>query len=829
MTRINTNVPSLVAQNRLQSSNKDLQTSLTRLSTGLRINSGSDDPAGLIASEALRSEITSLNKAVSNTRRASQIISTADSALGQVSSLLNDIRGLVVEAANSGALSNDEIAANQLQIDSSLEAINRIAQTTTFQGRKLLDGGLDFLTQAGANFGTIKTLNVDQANLGPTGSLAVSVSVSSAAQQASVTVANIPTAVAQAKSAGSVVLGRTTTDSAAAATLNFSRATTAAQATAEFTIADTDDGSGNAAVFNITAKAGGAYEEAAGNDATFEVVQNGAQTDDVEITKSGDNYVISIKTGQTVDLDALKAAFDADTDVNADFDFNIVGGATASVTGATNVAAEANLADGAAAGTATGSITLTNATTGLAGNGKTITIAQADGTVTPSLAFDTDGNLTITVEDSTDVTLDDIVTAINTDGTYTAVADTAGGFTAFNGSTDTLPTAATTTGGNVAGTASATINLQAKVFGDAADGKTITFNKVDGTTTPTATVTNGNIVINVEDTDSVLVSDILDAINDEGTYEATVTTVGGLTSFDGDTDTSTTTNFDGGQTASGGLAESAVFELLGKTGSEVFNVSAGTSIDDLITQINLVKDATGVTASKTGQNLTLTSNDYGSDAFVDIRVISEASGGTIGAAIGAGARDNGADIVAKVNGVDASGRGNRLSINTSTLDLAITVEDGSDDNFSFTITGGGAQFQLGSDVVSNQQARIGISSVSAARLGGSAGKLFQLGSGESASLVNDPNTAARIVTEAINQVTSLRGRLGAFQATTLESNITSLSDTVANLQEAESTIRDADFAKESASLTRAQILVQSGTNVLALANQNPQNVLSLLR
>ena len=61
------------------------------------------------------------------------------------------------------------------------------------------------------------------------------------------------------------------------------------------------------------------------------------------------------------------------------------------------------------------------------------------------------------------------------------------------------------------------------------------------------------------------------------------------------------------------------------------------------------------------------------------------------------------------------------------------------------------------------------------------------------------------------------------------SNQVSLSDTVANLQEAESSIRDADFAKEAARLTRAQILVQSGTTVLQQANQNPQSVLSLLR
>jgi flagellin len=148
---------------------------------------------------------------------------------------------------------------------------------------------------------------------------------------------------------------------------------------------------------------------------------------------------------------------------------------------------------------------------------------------------------------------------------------------------------------------------------------------------------------------------------------------------------------------------------------------------------------------------------------------------------------------------------------------------------SFNITGGGALFQLGGDVVSNQQARLGIASVSSSSLGGTSGRLYQLGSGQAKSLSNDPNGAAKIIDEVINKVTSLRGRLGAFQATTLESNMTSLSDTVGNLTEAESSIRDADFAAESSKLTRAQILVQSGTQVLSLANQNPQNVLSLLR
>jgi flagellin len=138
-------------------------------------------------------------------------------------------------------------------------------------------------------------------------------------------------------------------------------------------------------------------------------------------------------------------------------------------------------------------------------------------------------------------------------------------------------------------------------------------------------------------------------------------------------------------------------------------------------------------------------------------------------------------------------------------------------------------FQLGPDVVTTQQARIGIASVNTAELGGMNGRLFELRSGAARALDADITGAARIVDEAITKITQLRGRLGAFQRTTLETNIASLKDTLTNLTEAESSIRDADFAAESARLTRAQILVQSGTSVLQIANQNPQQVLALLR
>ncbi len=701
MTRINTNVSSLVAQNRLKSSNDDLNQALTRLSTGLRINSGSDDPAGLIASEALRSEITGLNKSISNTQRASQIISTADSALGQVSSLLNDVRGLVVEAANSGALSQEEIAANQLQIDSSLEAINRISQTTTFQGRKLLDGSLSFQTKAGANFSNVTDLKIDQANLGSTGSVDVNVKITAAAEQAKVKIDNIPVGTTATKSTGELTLTNTSVQ------------TEATSGTVSL---------GTAGSFTLATKVGGTFEGADGEGINIVVATVASGTTSSIDSSVAGTVTITLEEGQTLTQVATALA------ANADFDFQST--AAVAVTSANTLATgTASLTGGADAGTVTtATLNIAAKDAGLGNEITSIVYAEASGTATPTAAF-ADGVLTITVDDTANVTLDSILTAISTSTDFEATVATGGDFTTF----------------------------------------------APGTTAGA-----------------------------EGTLVAGI--------------------------GSGGLAEAAVFELQGANGSEVFNVSKGTTIDELVSQINLVSDATGIKAAATGQTLNLTSTAYGANAVVDFRVIDEESTGTFTTNVtGGGVRDNGADIKAKVNGIDANGNGNGLSINTSTLDLSLTVKDGSSAALSFTINGGGAKFQLGSDVVGNQQARIGIDSVNTARLGGTSGKLFQLGSGGSASLANDATTAAKIVTEAINQVTGLRGRLGAFQSTTLESNLVSLNETKANLQEAESSIRDADFAQESANLTRAQILVQSGTNVLSLANQNPQNVLALLR
>ena len=144
MSRINSNLPALVAQRQLARNNADLRIHLERLSSGLRINSGADDPAGLIASETLRSEIRTIGQAIKNSERAVNVLATAEGALNEVSALLLDLQALVIESANEAGLSDEEVAANQLQIDSILASIDRIANSTEFAGRRLLNGDMEY-------------------------------------------------------------------------------------------------------------------------------------------------------------------------------------------------------------------------------------------------------------------------------------------------------------------------------------------------------------------------------------------------------------------------------------------------------------------------------------------------------------------------------------------------------------------------------------------------------------------------------------------------------------------------------------------------------------
>jgi len=149
---------------------------------------------------------------------------------------------------------------------------------------------------------------------------------------------------------------------------------------------------------------------------------------------------------------------------------------------------------------------------------------------------------------------------------------------------------------------------------------------------------------------------------------------------------------------------------------------------------------------------------------------------------------------------------------------------------NFTLTQG-AVFQVGANAL--QQVAFTIQDTSSDELGrGASTKLSSMEdmlSSKKGALLNGMSTEAlAVIDAAIDEVTNLRGRLGAFQANALESGLNSLRVSYENLTAAESTIRDVDFAEESANFTRNQILVQASTSMLAQANQMPQNVLKLL-
>src|SRR3954464_429409 len=183
MSRINTNVPSLIAVRVLNTNNKGLQTSLQRLSTGYRINSGKDDPAGLIASESLRAEQQATTTAIGNAQRADNIIGTAEGSLGEISNLLVSLQGLVGDAANKAGLSQDEKDADQLQVDSILSTINRISNSASFEGTKLLNGTYDYSTSGISSTSAFTSVSINSAKVG-SATLSVTVAVVTSSQNA---------------------------------------------------------------------------------------------------------------------------------------------------------------------------------------------------------------------------------------------------------------------------------------------------------------------------------------------------------------------------------------------------------------------------------------------------------------------------------------------------------------------------------------------------------------------------------------------------------------------------------------------------------------------
>ncbi|MBL8828945.1 MAG: hypothetical protein JNM18_18335, partial [Planctomycetaceae bacterium] len=324
-----------------------------------------------------------------------------------------------------------------------------------------------------------------------------------------------------------------------------------------------------------------------------------------------------------------------------------------------------------------------------------------------------------------------------------------------------------------------------------------------------------------------------------GVGSATAGSIADVTSFNGAVGSLTAgTN--------GTVSNQTTFEIIGDAGRSVVTISNDAVIANstaLVNAINAVTSQTGVTATSAGgagANVTLTSQKYGSAAVVTVNAIAATNAADITTfnAGGTQASTAGTDAVGTVTTSKGSGAFTAIGERISYSDAAITFTGSTDPtlgNLTANIdVSGGALFQLGASVNFTNQVNINIPGLDLSTLGrnyastGNKG-LSALRSGSTDELSKaDLTTAASLVEQAISEIATLRGRLGALQKNAFESNIRSLQSSVQEVTAAQSSIRDADFAAETAALTKNQILVQAGTSVLSIANSAPQAVLSLL-
>ena len=152
--RINTNIMALNAYNNLENTSSKLSSSLQKLSSGYRINKAADDASGLVISENLKSQISGLTQATSNAQDGISVVQTAEGALSSVQSMLQRVRDLVIESANTGASDSTARQAAQNEIVQLRNEIDRVANTTSFGNEHLLDGSFGAQQARAANITT---------------------------------------------------------------------------------------------------------------------------------------------------------------------------------------------------------------------------------------------------------------------------------------------------------------------------------------------------------------------------------------------------------------------------------------------------------------------------------------------------------------------------------------------------------------------------------------------------------------------------------------------------------------------------------------------------
>jgi flagellin len=316
---INTNINSLTAQRNLAMSQASLSTSMTRLSSGLRINSAKDDAAGLAISERFTSQIRGLNQASRNANDGISLAQTAEGALNSSSNILQRVRELSVQAANATNSPSDRKAINA-ESNQLLSELDRIATTSQFNGKNLLDGSnATSVFQVGANAN--QTISTTTANFRTTN---YGVQLRQSTEVAAGATATALTGDVEINGDKKVTVSLTATDTAAsaAAAINGQTEATGVTATAHNTTQlsfttntgtvsfDVKGGNTTAATISFTAATNDAAGLAGAVSAFNDVAAKTGITAELNSTKNG--IVLRSAAGDNIDIanNSASAAFD---------------------------------------------------------------------------------------------------------------------------------------------------------------------------------------------------------------------------------------------------------------------------------------------------------------------------------------------------------------------------------------------------------------------------------------------------------------------------------------------------------------------------------------
>ncbi|EFC92012.1 flagellin domain protein [Dethiosulfovibrio peptidovorans DSM 11002] len=774
--RVYHNVPALFAYNSLSATNNNLQKSINKLSTGLRINSAADDAAGLAISEKMRAQINGLDQATSNAQDGISMIQTAEGALNETHSILQRMRELSVQAANDTLTSQDRDYI-QIEVDQLKEEIDRISTTTQFNKKKLLDGSASVLwssdnleTKAFVR-GSLRTVDQFGQKSAAEGNYKISITADPGQAEVQKTDIfkikheNVIMNVTKNEADG---LQSIRVDSLPAGTYNvIASAGVTAAAVSEL------QQYGTTAVLNLvagTVDVAGAsiYLEVASintalNQVTFKATSNVLGSDGSLTTKNNTNLVVGSAAGTAaVQLDSLG-----------------LGSATVAIGNTT--------AENAAMYSIGDKIVI-----GYVGSAGDVSVTIS-GTTNPEWDGHWGGTAGTDLDDrkfslvAADVRGKDIHFKnfyLNTANGTLYQSDTVLEFnTAFAAADATLAGFDAAYVGQVA---KGDVQLRdLDKFWDAngrfmlEDAQPITVTQGDGTQT--------SITLNSTDT----LRDVEIKLNDAIAFG-----LGQAKYLDGNTDRFV--DFIEGETDNTSESVEGTFVIRSVVAGSDGEINFAGDEDVIkALSLNVIQEST-----ESQYDVTVNDAHSGNTIASNVKVTGNMLYGVVHKNV-----DVQFDAMADTN-VEWSEDAKSFRLTTDSDDTYETVIHLADNS---------TVFQIGA----NEKEDMGIS----------IGDMGSEALGIDGLLVTDRESAARSITvidSAIDTVSKQRANLGAYQ-NRLDHTINNLTIASQNLTSAESRIRDLDMAKEMMNFTKLNILSQAGTNMLAQANQLPQNVLSLLR